>query len=172
MELYNASNDASNMKNDKLDNKDIYNNLLTKYTENVVKFTMYNLYKYEHVEETKKIVRNDRIFREDVIKRYNETCVITGSDISVCDVCHILPFAKCDDYEKYDVNNGLLLRKDLHSLFDKQEIKIDLDTCVIELSSRIIQNKKMSEYHRYNGIQIDINAKSIDYLKRIYASNE
>ncbi|AYV77521.1 MAG: hypothetical protein Dasosvirus4_42, partial [Dasosvirus sp.] len=66
---------------------------------------MYHLLGYEHIEIDGREKRNDLIFRNDVRQRYNDECVVTGNDIA-CDVCHIVPYCKCNDNEKYDVNNG------------------------------------------------------------------
>lgn len=55
-------------------------------------------------------------FRDKLIKAYGPRCAISGCEVeAVLDACHILSHADGGAAEAY---NGLLLRRDLHSLFD------------------------------------------------------
>ena len=49
-------------------------------------------------------------------------------------VRHIIPFSQSKDDEKYNINNGIVLRDDIHTLFDKREIKINPYTLCVEIS--------------------------------------
>ena len=95
--------------------------------------------------------RLDHKFTEDVKQRYTN-CIITQCPIYVC---HI-PFAECNYNEKYDVNNGIILRNDLHCLFDKHLLKINPNTMYVELDKIILSDMTMSEYHKYNNMKVDI----------------
>jgi predicted restriction endonuclease len=56
-------------------------------------------------------------FRRELMKRFNRTCVITGSTIEDnLDACHIIPYSICGHN---DIRNGILLTSSLHKLFDK-----------------------------------------------------
>jgi len=131
--------------------KNIYEILIQKYPTLEVDYVMYDLFQYTNIETEEKIKRKDQTsFRNDVIERY-EQCLITGVDALVCQACHIIPFSECEEIHKYDVNNGLLLRSDLHTLFDEKLLKINPNSMQIELSDKILENKKMSRYYKYNG---------------------
>lgn len=55
-------------------------------------------------------------FRVEVLDAYERRCAITGErTLPVLDAAHIRPFAELGPHR---VENGLLLRKDLHALFD------------------------------------------------------
>jgi putative restriction endonuclease len=55
-------------------------------------------------------------FRVEVLEAYARRCAVTGErTLPVLDAAHIKPYA---DLGPHQVENGLLLRKDLHALFD------------------------------------------------------
>lgn len=64
-------------------------------------------------------------FRTKLLKAYGGRCAITGCDVTATlEAAHILPFR--GDHTN-TVNNGLLLRADIHTLFDLGLIWIDAD---------------------------------------------
>jgi putative restriction endonuclease len=55
-------------------------------------------------------------FRVEVLDAYRRRCAITGErTLPVLDAAHIRPYAELGPHR---LENGLLLRKDLHALFD------------------------------------------------------
>ncbi len=78
-------------------------------------------------------------FRVLVTETYNRKCAITGErTLPVLEASHIKPYAKSGPHR---VNNGILLRADLHTLFDLGYMTIS-DDYHIEVSKRI-----KAEYH-------------------------
>ena len=80
-------------------------------------------------EEEKKHVRfclnkarpEQQKFRKMLLKEYKSTCMITKCKIeAVLEAAHIKPFADNKDDADDTLENGLLLRADLHLLFDKE----------------------------------------------------
>ncbi len=64
-------------------------------------------------------------FRMIVTEAYHRKCAITGEKtLPVLEAAHIKPYSKEGPHA---VNNGLLLRSDLHTLFDQGYIGIDED---------------------------------------------
>lgn len=62
-------------------------------------------------------------FRRGVMGAYGETCAITGCDATeALDAAHITPYR---GEQTNDVTNGLLLRADVHRLFDRGALAID-----------------------------------------------
>ena len=62
-------------------------------------------------------------FRARLLQHYSGECAVTGeSCVDVLEAAHIQPFAASEDH---DVTNGLLLRSDLHTLFDLHLIGVD-----------------------------------------------
>lgn len=65
------------------------------------------------------------IFRSEVISAYGRACAVTGEhSLPVLEAAHIRPYS---DHGVHEVSNGLLLRSDLHRLFDKGYVGIDLE---------------------------------------------
>jgi predicted restriction endonuclease len=63
---------------------------------------------------------------------YKNSCAITGTnEESVLEACHIKAHAETGDNS---LENGLLLRSDIHILFDDRLITIDDDCTTIRLS--------------------------------------
>ena len=88
-------------------------------------------------------------FRVLVTDAYTRRCSITGEKtLPVLEAAHIKPYSKSGPHF---ISNGLLLRSDLHKLFDSGYITITKDYKV-EVSKRIkeeFQNGK--EYYQYHG---------------------
>lgn len=61
-------------------------------------------------------------FKEKLIGHYGESrCFVTGTLLAV-EACHIVPWSVCSNY---DLNNGLLLRRDIHFLLDQRYWKLE-----------------------------------------------
>ena len=94
-------------------------------------------------------------FRALVTQAYDKRCAISGEKtLPVLEAAHIQPFAQAGPNS---VGNGLLLRSDLHKLFDKHYITIDADDKTVLISPRIkeeFQNGK--EYYRFHGERLQV----------------
>lgn len=99
------------------------------------------------------ILRKVRIgqgaFRLSVIDAYQKRCAITGEKtLPVLEAAHIRPFAEAGPNQ---VTNGLLLRSDMHKLFDNGYITIT-PNYRIEISQRIKEEfNNGQEYYQYHG---------------------
>lgn len=73
-------------------------------------------------------------FRVEVTAAYSARCAITGErTLPALAACHIKPYAELGPHR---VDNGILLRSDLHNLFDQGYLTVTLDHKV-EVSRRI-----------------------------------
>jgi len=91
--------------------------------------------------------RGQTQFRESLIGAYAGQCAVTRSGIvDLLEAAHIAPHAQGTNYR---ISNGLLLRADIHTLFDLHLLSID-DRYRIHLS-RLIDT---SEYLRYRGKEL------------------
>ncbi|MBM3649181.1 MAG: HNH endonuclease [Alphaproteobacteria bacterium] len=88
-------------------------------------------------------------FRVSVIQAYDRRCAITGErTLPALEAAHILP-VKLDGL--HDVSNGLLLRRDLHALFDYHYITVTPDKRIL-VSKRIKQEfENGREYYAMHG---------------------
>ena len=151
----------------------LYKHLTTKFWKEDVDLVMYDVLGYECTKElTEKRCKQNK-FRRDLINRYG-ACIITGYGDQVCEACHIKPFVLCNDKEKYDIDNGLLLNVLLHKLFDNFMISINPETLQIEIHNNL--DKKMYDFvweHKNKILKINKNSKK--YLKfhyEIYKNNQ
>jgi len=88
-------------------------------------------------------------FRVLVTDAYSRRCSITGEKtLPVLEAAHIKPYAKLGPHH---ISNGLLLRSDMHKLFDGGYLTITKDLKV-EVSSRIKEEfHNGKEYYQYHG---------------------
>ncbi len=106
-------------------------------------------------------------FRVLVTDAYSRKCSITGErTLPVLEAAHIKPYAELGPHS---VSNGILLRSDIHKLFDGGYLTITTNLKV-EVSSRIkeeFQNGK--EYYKYHGNSLFIlPANKIDIPNETY----
>lgn len=88
--------------------------------------------------------RGQAKFRADLIGAYNGKCAVTGTRVEeLMEAAHIVPHAQGTNYR---ISNGLLLRADIHTLYDLHLLSVDQHYRV-QLSKRLI----MSEYRNYDG---------------------
>ncbi len=79
--------------------------------------------------------RGQRKMRNDLIDAYNATCAISGCDaVEALEAAHIVPSAEGGAPTP---SNGLLLRADIHTLFDLGLLGIDPDDRAIHVSTRL-----------------------------------
>ena len=66
-------------------------------------------------------------FRRKLLEAYGRRCAVTGCDVEAAlEACHIIPY-KGPETNTNHTSNGLLLRADLHALFDLGLIAFDLE---------------------------------------------
>lgn len=73
--------------------------------------------------------RGQRAFRNKLLNAYSWKCAVTSCDsLEALEAAHIIPYRG----EKTNrVFNGLLLRADIHTLFDQKKLSIDSEYCVV-----------------------------------------
>jgi putative restriction endonuclease len=97
--------------------------------------------------------RGQRAFRDGLIGRYGEQCVISGCQVlGVLEAAHIRPYRGPGDNHP---SNGLLLRSDLHTLFDLDRIGIHPDTLNIVLHEEL----EDSEYASIKGKKLLVDGR-------------
>jgi putative restriction endonuclease len=79
--------------------------------------------------------RGQAAFRAALVDAYSGRCAVTGCDVpDVLEAAHLRPYRGQDSN---DVRNGLLLRGDVHTLFDLRLLAIEPDSRTIVLDTRI-----------------------------------
>ena len=83
----------------------------------------------KRVEQVLRVIREGQAeFRKRLVAHYGAVCMVTGTaHASVIDAAHIVPY---NGASTNALNNGLLLRKDIHALFDAGLLTIGPDLVV------------------------------------------
>ena len=90
------------------------------------------------------------LFRMVVTDAYERRCALTGErTLPVLDAAHIKPYSLL---QRHEVSNGILMRSDLHRLFDDGYITIDPTDRKVLVSPRIREEfDNGKEYYRLHG---------------------
>lgn len=106
-------------------------------------------------------------FRVLITDAYARKCAISGEKtLPVLEAAHIKPYAKSGPHF---ISNGLLLRSDLHKLFDSGYITIT-DQFKIEISKKIKEEfENGKEYYQYHGLDLkNMPTREIDRPQKNY----
>ena len=100
-------------------------------------------------------------FRRALLSERPPCCAITGTtEVSVLEAAHIIPYSeRFADRDKPE--NGLLLRSDIHKLFDAHLISINPETKEIEVSKRLESPDYLGL--RGNTVSDNISLKSLGF---------
>ncbi|SEL42000.1 HNH endonuclease [Colwellia chukchiensis] len=107
--------------------------------------------------------RGQSKFRQNLLVAFNEKCCISKNEVlAVLEAAHIIPHTQ---ETNYSISNGLLLRADIHTLYDLNLIGIDKNGTV-----HISHSLKASEYSQYDGTSIGHELPQVmsDNLKQRY----
>ncbi|MCS6177675.1 HNH endonuclease [Shewanella baltica] len=100
-------------------------------------------------------------FRVELLKLYGGRCVITNCEtIEALEAAHISPYV---EDRSYQLQNGLLLRADIHTLFDLFLISIDPNQRVV------VSPDCLNSYGDLKGKQVSIPAEVLDNDEFRYA---
>ncbi|MEP2706251.1 MAG: HNH endonuclease signature motif containing protein [Roseibium sp.] len=95
------------------------------------------------------------IFRKDLFDAYDGKCAMTRTDVpDVLQAAHIRPY---NGPKTNHVTNGLLLRADVHNLFDLKLLTIEPNSLTIQVSSRL----RETGYWKLNGRKLGQTRKSV-----------
>lgn len=92
--------------------------------------------------------RGQEHFRDQLLVAYGGRCAVTGCDArAALEAAHIEPYS---DVASQDVRNGLLLRADIHTLFDLGLLRIHPESLQVVLQWEISE----SSYREFAGKRI------------------
>jgi len=138
----------------------IPNELFQYYALDDIKFVVYNKFGLETFPDSFFEIAEKRFgqeeFRKKIIDR-DKQCIVTNSHSNMCEACHIIPYCDCDDNNKYDVNNGILLEAGLHKLFDKYLWSINPNTNKIEVSKQLLNDNSYDLINKHHGKVLNFN---------------
>ena len=127
--------------------------------------TMNNNVLYYFTQNRSRPAKEQRLFRESVLKAYDYKCAITGKSLLIDNRClleaaHIIPYR---DGGSFVVNNGIALSYEMHKMFDNGlfsfTYKNDNEIVIVTSSSNRITDKQ--------GILAHLHHKSIFLPKQL-----
>ncbi|MFI3327014.1 MAG: HNH endonuclease [Clostridia bacterium] len=96
-------------------------------------------------------------YRDGLISKYNGECVVTGiNHPKLLIASHIKPWSVCENNERVDVENGLLLSANMDRLFDRGLITFN-NNGKLAISSFVGQ-ENVKKLHISNDIYVDLKA--------------
>lgn len=120
----------------------------------------YHILNYENSESYIETINDEKIktliksrrgqpqFRKALLYAFNGRCCVTECNVpQVLEAAHIKAHSQETDY---DPNNGLLLRADIHTLYDQQLLSIDAEG-IINIAKELLE----TEFAQYQGKKID-----------------
>jgi putative restriction endonuclease len=110
------------------------------------------------VEERRRVLREIALrrgqvqFRRRLVRRYGEVCQVSRCRfLPLIEGAHILPYSRTGDNS---VHNGLLLRSDLHTLFDLGFLAVHPETLKIALHPALLH----AGYGSFSGAELFLNS--------------
>jgi HNH endonuclease len=108
-----------------------------------------------HVESTVRRRRGQREFRFRLMERFGEICAFSGvQPPQVLEAAHINSFAETG---KHELDGGLLLRRDFHTLFDAHLLTVNPVSWRVAVAPRL---KSFTSYGPLDGVDLHIPAKA------------
>jgi hypothetical protein len=113
-----------------------------------------------------KIRRGQAKFREGLLAAYRRTCAVTGCKVvDLLEAAHIRPHA---EEPNYSMTNGLLLRADIHTLFDVGLLAVDSRYRIQVAPALLFSEYKMYHNQHLRHPEFPSNMPDTDALERRY----
>jgi hypothetical protein len=111
--------------------------------------------------------RGQQKFRNILRDRYGNRCLISGCTImDIVEAAHIKPYRRDEDN---NASNGLLLRTDLHTLYDLHLLGIEPGTLTVRLKPKAMQEP----YNQFEGVKLlckesQVSRDALDFRWRLF----
>lgn len=116
-----------------------------------------------HKIATTRVRRGQGTFRKKLLEHFGETCAFTGhTPPQALDAAHLYSYA---DNGKHHENGGLLLRRDLHRLFDLGLISVNPKNNMLDLSEELMIYPTYSELQG-SWVKVDITPDHVEWIER------
>ena len=100
-------------------------------------------------------------YRQQIIEKWEGKCPVTQSELlKILISSHIVPWSECNDKERLDVENGILLSPNVDSLFDKHLISFS------DNGQMIISERLSGEELKKLGIPVGVTIKVTEGMKK------
>lgn len=98
-----------------------------------------------HTKSMVRVRRGQRQFRDHLLKWQGGRCAFTGeAPVRVLDAGHLYSYAKLGEHHQH---GGLLLRRDIHRLFDDGSLAVDPTTLKVDVSDSLGDFPQYAQLH-------------------------
>jgi HNH endonuclease len=114
-----------------------------------------------HTKATVRIRKGQGLFRSALLERFGEVCAFTGpAPPEALEACHLYSYANVGEHHS---TGGLLLRRDIHRLFDRGLLTIDPGSMQIEVGPQLM---RYPDYAALSGtrLRVSIGPAGRDWL--------
>lgn len=121
-----------------------------------------------HSLETVRVRRGQKQFRAHLLENQAETCAFTGpAPARVLEAGHLYSYAKLGVHREH---GGLLLRRDIHRLFDDGSLAVDPDRLRVDVADHL---EPYSQYTYLHGarLQTDLRDTQVKWLAAHWAEH-
>ncbi|CAM3466301.1 HNH endonuclease [Isoptericola cucumis] len=116
-----------------------------------------------HGQALVRVRRGQRAFREHLLANQGEACAFTGgAPARVLEAGHLYSYARLGEHHEH---GGLMLRRDIHRLFDDGMLAVDPDLLRVDVSPEL---ERFSQYSRLHGAGLTARLRDsqVDWLAR------
>jgi transposase-like protein len=121
-----------------------------------------------HILEIVRVRRGQRKFREHLLGAQGETCAFTGeAPARVLEAGHLYSYAELGVHHEH---GGLLLRRDIHRLFDDGSLAVDPETLKVDVSDTLESFPQYASLHDQQ-LRTRIHDLQVKWLARHWAEH-
>jgi len=116
-----------------------------------------------HTQAVVRVRRGQRAFRRMLLDRYHEICALTGeAPDRVLEAGHLYSYAKLGEHHEH---GGLLLRRDVHRLFDDGGLAIDPTALTIDVAPELSAYPQYASLHGQH-LHVKVKDPQVEWLEK------
>jgi hypothetical protein len=101
-------------------------------------------------------------FRQGLLETYGDSCALTGpTPKAAIEACHLYSYAQVG---KHDEHGGLLMRRDLHALFDKGLLTINATNRKIIVSHELMKFPTYAALHETD-VKVELSDRQLAWIR-------
>jgi hypothetical protein len=121
-----------------------------------------------HAEAVVRVRRGQRAFRENLLTSFGEVCAFTGTaPARALEAGHLYSYASLGEHHNH---GGLLLRRDVHRLFDDGSLAVNPSTLKVDVSDELAPYSQYASLHD-RALKVDLKKGHVDWLDRHWAEH-
>ena len=121
-----------------------------------------------HVKSMVRVRRGQRKFRDHLLKWQGARCAFTGdAPVRVLDAGHLYSYAKLGEHHEH---GGLLLRRDIHRLFDDGSLAIDPTSLKVDVAGDLESYPQYARLHD-RPLRVELDSDRVVWIEQHWAEH-